>query len=302
MEDAYAPHKPKSIIQAWLAHLKVQKNRSPATLRAYAKDVEALLPATWPPSRQELEASLSHLRQVASWQSITLARKISALRGFLRFAYEEGYLPEDLSVFWRTPHYWRKVPTYLTPEEAQKLVEAPFPGRHQLRNRLLLELLYGCGLRISEACQLPLTAINPIEELIEVRGKGQKIRWVPYGQSVQKALEAYLSVRSNLYRTQKPFLLLSQKGGALTRIQAYAIVRQAASLAGLEKPVSPHALRHSFATHLILAGMDIALVQRLLGHSSLNTTQHYLVWLGEELRALIYRYHPRMHPLAPKAP
>ncbi len=275
----------------------------PATLRAYAQDLETLLPAdSWPPTQQALEARLAHLARTASWQSITLARKISALRSFLRFAYEEGYLAKDLSVFWHTPHFWRKVPTYLTPEEAQKLVEAPFTGRHQRRNRLLLELLYGCGLRISEACQLPLSAVHETEELLEVHGKGQKIRWVPYGRGVREALEAYLAVRPSLYRPEQPFLLLSQKGGALTRIQAYMIVREAAHLAGLDKPVNPHALRHSFATHLLLAGMDMALVQRLLGHSSLVTTQHYLQWLGQELRELIHRYHPRMHPRAPEGP
>ncbi len=236
------------------------------------------------------------LRDFQEWQTITLARKVSALRSFLRFAFQEGYLSEDWSSFWETPQFWRKIPTYLTPEEAQLLVEAPLEGRHVSRNRLLLELLYSCGLRVSEACQLSIHAIERESQLIEVRGKGQKIRWVPYGRAVEKALEAYLPLRKELYRPVRgaeAYLLLSQKGGPLTRIQAYNVVRAAARAAHLDKPVSPHALRHSFATHLLLAGMDIAILQRLLGHAAMTTTQHYLQWVGADLKPLLLRFHPR---------
>ncbi len=236
------------------------------------------------------------LKDLNEWQTITLARKISALRSFLQFAHQEGYLSEDWSHFWEVPHFWRKVPTYLTPEEAQRLVEAPRTGRHAPRNRLLLELLYSCGLRVSEACQLSIHAIDSENQLIEVRGKGQKIRWVPYGRAVESALNTYLPLREMLYKPIKKAqtaLLLSQKGGALTRIQAYYIVRSAAQAAGIEKPISPHALRHSFATHLLMAGMDIAILQRLLGHAAMTTTQHYLQWVGADLRPLLLKFHPR---------
>jgi site-specific recombinase XerD len=240
-----------------------------------------------------------HLKTIQEWQTVTLARKISALRSFLRFAYHEGYLAEDWSDFWEVPRFWRKVPTYLTPEEAQHLVEAPFTGCHAPRNRLLLELLYSCGLRVSEACQLSLHAIDQENQFIEVRGKGEKIRWVPYGRAVEKALAAYLPVRQAQYKPRRGaehYLFLSQKGGPLTRIQAYYIVQAAARAAQIEKPISPHALRHSFATHLLLAGMDIAILQRLLGHASMNTTQHYLQWVGAELKSILLRYHPRAQP------
>ncbi len=296
-------------MNAWIDYLAIQNNRLPATLRAYRRDVEAIL-SGWPPTRADLETQLLRLRDLHEWQSITLARKISALRSFLRFAHAEGYLSDDLSGFWQTPHFWRKVPIYLTPDEAQRLVEAPLTGRHQLRNRLLLELLYGCGLRVSEACQLSWGAIDETNQLIEVRGKGQKIRWVPYGRAVQAALLAYLPARAKLYKpdhSRTAFLLLSQKSGPLTRVQAYTIVKEAAQLAGIDKSVSPHALRHSFATHLLVAGMDIALLQRLLGHASMVTTQHYLQWVGAELRPMLLRCHPRAQaspepPPVPEAP
>ena len=299
MKNAHPPHPPKGIIQAWIDYLAVQKNRLPATLQAYERDVQTLLPENWPPDREEIQEKLLQLKNIQEWQTITLARKISALRSFLRFAYQEGYLAEDWSDFWEVPRFWRKVPTYLTPEEAQRLVEAPFTGRHAVRNRLFLELLYSCGLRVSEACQLSLHAIDQANQFIEVRGKGQKIRWVPYGRAVEEALAAYLPVRQAQYKPRRDaenYLFLSQKGGPLTRIQAYYIVQAAARAAHIQKPISPHALRHSFATHLLLAGMDIAILQRLLGHASLSTTQHYLQWVGAELRPILLQYHPRAHP------
>ncbi len=296
MKDAHPPHTPKSIIRAWIDFLAIQKNRLPATLYAYERDVLSVLPDGWPPTREAIQERLLLLKDVREWQSITLARKISALRSFLQFAHQEGYLPEDWSRFWEVPHFWRKVPTYLTPEEAQRVVEAPLKGRHAPRNRLLLELLYSCGLRVSEACQLSIHAIDSENQLIEVRGKGQKIRWVPYGRAVEKALQAYLPLRQALYkpaRKAQHYLLLSQKGGPLTRIQAYYIVQAAARAAHIEKSISPHALRHSFATHLLMAGMDIAILQRLLGHAAMTTTQHYLQWVGADLRPLLLQFHPR---------
>lgn len=273
----------------------MEKGLSPATLQAYRRDVG---PFVAPPfSLTTLQERLTTLSQVSEWQSITLARKLSALRSFLRFLYEQGYLPEDWSAFWETPSFWRKVPVYLTPQEATRLIEAyPLQKRHGPRNRLLLELLYGCGLRVSEACHLELPDLLLEEGFLRVQGKGQKVRFVPFGRKFREALETYLPSRTSQYKPRpeaQPYLLLSQKGGPLTRIQAYTVVREAAELAKLGRPVHPHALRHSYATHLLLAGMDIAYLQRLLGHSALTTTQHYLHYLASDLVQVMKRYHPR---------
>jgi len=293
MEDAHAIHLPKDILHAWTQYLAMEKGLAPATLEAYRRDVSPFIEA--PFSLSALQDRLTTLSQAKEWQSITLARKLSALRSFLRFLYEQGYLPQDWSAFWESPRFWRKVPTYLTPEEAAHLIEAyPLQKRHGPRNRLLLELLYSCGLRVSEACHLELPDVLLHEGFLRVRGKGQKMRFVPFGPKLQQALEAYLPLRATHYKpAASPYLLLSQKGGPLTRIQAYAIVREAAQLAGLERPIHPHALRHSYATHLLLAGMDIAYLQRLLGHSALTTTQHYLHYLASDLAQVVHRYHPR---------
>ncbi|GIV25714.1 MAG: tyrosine recombinase XerC [Bacteroidia bacterium] len=273
----------------------MEKGLAPATLQAYRRDVSPFVEA--PISLRTLQERLATLSQASEWQSITLARKLSALRSFLRFLHEQGYLPEDWSALWESPRFWRKVPVYLTPEEATRLIEAyPLHKRHGARNRLLLELLYSCGLRVSEACHLELSDLLLEEGFLRVRGKGQKVRFVPFGCKLQEAVEAYLPLRASQYKPKpgaQKYLLLSQKGGPLTRIQAYTLVQEAAKLAGLERPVHPHALRHSYATHLLLAGMDIAYLQHLLGHSALTTTQHYLHYLASDLAEVVQRYHPR---------
>lgn len=245
-------------------------------------------------TQEALQEKLATVAQGSEWQAITIARKLSALRSLLRFLHEAGYLSEDWSNLWENPRFWRKVPTYLTPEEARQLIDGyPMDRRHSLRNKLLLELLYGAGLRVSEACRLRIEDIDPQEEMLKIEGKGGKVRWVPYGHSIRVAMEAYLPHRSTYPDKGTTFLLLSQKGGALTRIQAFTIVREAAYLSGLGRAISPHALRHSYATHLLLAGMDIAYLQQLLGHSALTTTQHYLQILPGDLAEVVRRYHPR---------
>jgi len=295
MQDAYSLHLPKGILDQWLHHLSIEKGLSSATLHAYKRD---LLPFLQEPfSLEALQERLTTLSRAHEWQAITVARKLSALRSFLRFLYQNGILSEDWAEVWETPHFWRKVPTYLTVEEANALIDKyPLHTRHGPRNRLLLELLYSAGLRVSEACALKLEDIVPEEGMLRIWGKGQKLRWVPYGRSIAVALEQYLPLRQQRYRPRAAaatYVLLSQKGGPLTRVQAFTIVREAARYAGIERPISPHALRHSYATHLLLAGMDLAYLQQLLGHASLTTTQHYLHFLPAELHEVIRRYHPR---------
>lgn len=294
MEDPNAPHLTKDTVTAWLTWLQVERGLLPATLRAYRRDIEPFIGQAL--TLESLQASLAALSQAREWQAITVARKLSALRSLLAFLYRQGLLEEDWSQLWESPRFWRKVPTYLTPEEAQRLLDSYPEGRHSARNRLLLELLYSCGLRVSEACALRLEDILRTERMLRIWGKGQKLRWVPYGRSVEVALAAYEPLRALRYRPKKgaeTILLLSQKGGPLTRIQAYTLVTQAARYAGIERPISPHALRHSYATHLLLAGMDLAYLQQLLGHASLTTTQHYLHYSAGQLGAVIAQYHPR---------
>ncbi|MCS7189235.1 MAG: tyrosine-type recombinase/integrase [Bacteroidia bacterium] len=301
MENSDSLHLPKGILTEWLHYLSIERGLSPATLRAYKRDIEPLLQERL--SLEGLRAHIAELGKAREWQAITLARKLSALRGFLHFLYEMGYLSEDWSQLWENPRYWQKVPTYLTVEEAQRLIDSyPTSKRHSYRNLLLLELLYSAGLRVSEACQLQVEDILPEEKMLRIWGKGQKLRWVPYGRSLQQALDRYIPIRVERYKPKpgkQNFLLLSQKGVPLTRIQAYTIVQEAAHYAKIERPISPHALRHSYATHLLLAGMDLAYLQQLLGHASLTTTQHYLHYLPAELREVILRFHPRAK-LAPE--
>ncbi|MCS6895507.1 MAG: tyrosine-type recombinase/integrase [Bacteroidia bacterium] len=292
MEDTNALHLSKDTLTLWLHYLRIEKGLRTATLQAYARDLTDFI--GMPLDRAAVQERLASLSRIREWQAITIARKLSALRSLFKYLYQSGQLPEDWSDFWENPRFWRKVPTYLTPEEVQKLIDDyPMNRRHSLRNKLLLELLYGAGLRISEACQLRLEDIHSAEEMILIQGKGGKVRWVPYGRGIRQAMEAYLPTRKAYPDKGTTYLLLSQKGGALTRIQAFTIVREAALLTNIGKPISPHALRHSYATHLLLAGMDIAYLRQLLGHASLTTTQHYLQILPTQLAHILRKYHPR---------
>ncbi|MEN3039963.1 MAG: tyrosine-type recombinase/integrase [Bacteroidia bacterium] len=292
MEDAHALHLSKDILTQWLHYLHIEKGLRTATLQAYARDLADFV--GMPLTHADLQERLAALAQAREWQAITVARKVSALRSLLRYLYQAGWLPEDWSDFWETPRFWRKVPTYLTPEEAKRLIDDyPMNRRHSVRNKLLLELLYGAGLRISEACHLRIEDIHSEEEMLLIHGKGGKVRWVPYGKSIREALEQYLPIRQKYPDKGTSYLLLSQKGGPMTRIQAFTIVREAAILTGINRPISPHALRHSYATHLLLAGMDIAYLRHLLGHSSITTTQHYLQILPTQLGQILQKYHPR---------
>ncbi|MCS7162500.1 MAG: tyrosine-type recombinase/integrase [Bacteroidia bacterium] len=295
MQNPNTPHLPKDILTRWLHYLAIERGLSPATVKAYKADIAPILAG--PFTLEGIHTQLMNLSRQREWQAISVARKLAALRSFLRFLYEMGFLEEDWSALWENPRFWRKIPIYLTVEEAQRLLDAyPTHTRHGLRNKVLLELLYGSGLRVSEACKLRLEDISPEERMLRIEGKGQKVRWVPFSRPLEGLLAEYLPLRVQRYRPHRgcaSFLLLSQKGGPLTRIQAYAIVREAARVAGLERPISPHALRHSYATHLLLAGMDLAYLQRLLGHASLTTTQHYLHLLPQDLHQVIAQYHPR---------
>lgn len=294
MEDPNALHLTKDKVTAWLTWLQVERGLLPATLWAYRRDVEPFLGQ--PLTLESLQASLATLSQAREWQAITVARKLSALRSLLAFLHQQGFLKEDWSQLWESPRFWRKVPNYLTLEEVQHILDSYPEGRHSARNRLLLELLYSCGLRVSEACALRVEDVLRSERMLRIWGKGQKVRWVPYGRSVEAALAAYEPLRLTRYKPKKgaeTVLLLSQKGGPLTRVQAYTIVAQAVRRAGITRRISPHALRHSYATHLLLAGMDLAYLQQLLGHASLTTTQHYLHYSAEQLGQVVAQYHPR---------
>lgn len=208
------------------------------------------------------------------------SRKISAIRSFCKFLCKEGALEQNPAKLIRLPKVPRKIPGYLSVDDCARLIESPDLSTPMgLRDRSILELLYACGIRVSECAGMNLEDINFKEDLILVRGKGKKERIVPFGRHCHAALEAYLQARRSFYRSriseEKSPLFLSHVGTRLTTRSIARMVEKYVRKSGLMQKISPHGIRHSFATHLLNSGADLRSIQELLGHKTLSTTQKY---------------------------
>jgi integrase/recombinase XerD len=289
-------------IEAFLAHLSLERGLSSHTAAAYEGDLRQLAAHCAKAGRvgwaevggADLDGFARTLgrRGVAS---ATLARKLSAARALAGFLVRSGLRKDDFSELTRGPRLRRRLPGMLSPEEAAAVVSAPDTSTpHGLRDRAMLELMYGSGLRVSELCGLELQALDLGEAMLRVRGKGSKDRVVPVGSAAATAIAAYLKAgRPALARrTTGSALFLSERGQALSRKTFWFGVKAAARRAGIAKPVKPHLLRHAFATHLLAGGADLRSIQELLGHADIATTQ---VYTGVE-RAALAESHRRHHP------
>lgn len=225
----------------------------------------------------------------------TQARRLSALRGLFRFAAAEGVVEESPLADLRQPRQRRRLPTTLSEKEVERLLDATDRTGTPLRDRALLEVLYGSGLRVSEALGLTLDRVHLGEAALRVVGKGDRERVVPLGRPASKALERYLDAeRPRLEKAgRRHEVFLSPRGRKLTRQAIYALVRRLAEAAGLETVPSPHGLRHAFATHLVERGADLRAVQSLLGHASISTTEVYTHVSRAHLRQMHREHHPR---------
>jgi len=226
----------------------------------------------------------------------TIRRQISAIKTWCRFLIGEGILARDPSDRLETPKKWRTLPEVLSVPEVEALLQAPGLDQPMAwRDRALLELGYGAGLRVSELCGLRLNDLLLGDGLVRVMGKGSKERLVPVGRKVLGTLGVYLNgVRRDLDRGKTGGrVLLNARGGPLSRVGAWGIVKQAAASAGITSRVTPHTLRHSFATHLLEGGADLRAVQEMLGHADLSTTQIYTHVDRDYLRSVHRQFHPR---------
>ncbi len=271
---------------------------APHTVEAYRRDLTAL--AAWlkhSPSTaatEELECHLAELRAQGLAAS-TIARRTAALRSFFRHQVLLGARRDNPAAELELPRRRRTLPRTLSPGEAERLVEAAAGTTpRSLRDRALVELLYGAGLRISEALGLDRAGVDLESRLVRCVGKGGKERIVPIGREAVEALRRYLARgRPYLDRRHRPELFLNARGGPLTRAGAFLILRTLAAKAGLEpERIHPHLLRHSFATHLLEGGADLRSVQEMLGHADLATTELYTHVTDRRRRELYYRAHP----------
>jgi integrase/recombinase XerD len=271
---------------------------APRTVEAYRRDLATL--ARWlgrAPSTvttEELERYLAELR-AQGLSGATIARRVASLRSFFRHLVLIGATDASPAAEIELPRRTRKLPRALSPSEAERLIDAAAGTTPRaLRDRALVELLYGAGLRVSEAVGLDKTGVDLDQRLVRTVGKGDKERVVPVGREAVEALRRYLARgRPHLDRRHRPELFLNAQGGALTRAGAFLILRKLAAKAGLEpERVHPHLLRHTFATHLLEGGADLRSVQEMLGHADLATTELYTHVTDRRRRELYYQAHP----------
>lgn len=273
------------LIGKFLEYLRVQRNASPHTLRAYRKDLEEF--SEYCGSVRPDEIELIDIRGFISEKIVsgnskaTASRKLASLRSFLGYLYEEGYVKKNVARLVSSPKTSRPLPKFLNVDDAFNLVQSPVGiGFRPVRDRAILELLYASGLRVSEVEALRVEDVNLREGLVKAKGKGMKERVVPIGQKAIEAIRSYLIERA-LFRKKRggsettEALFLSRNGEPLSERQIRRIVVKYARQIGIEGAIGPHTLRHTFATHLLTSGADLRVIQELLGHSSLSTTQRY---------------------------
>jgi integrase/recombinase XerD len=293
-------------IADFLTYLRVERGLSPATIRAYRGDLDDFAGARGTSAEWDKTADAA-LRYLAArtrrgrpsdpgLAPTSLRRRAASIRGFYRFAFGEGVIGVDVAQHIDLPRQPRLLPETLTIDEVERLLEAA----PDLRARALLELLYAAGLRISEALGLDVEELSVDGGFVRVIGKGDHERLVPVGDIaldwlnrwLLEARPALLAIGHVSPERGGP-LFIGNRGGRLARQQAFGIVKVAARAAGLGAGVSPHTLRHSFATHLLEGGADLRIVQELLGHASISTTQLYTHLTGERVREVYARAHPR---------
>jgi len=303
----------RELIERFLEHLRVEKNASPHTLRSYACDLEQFRSFLWSAGfhRDEKKGDvraekIDHLairaylsRLYREHKKSSLARKLAAQRSFFRYLVDEGVMKRSPAEIVATPKQEKNLPSFLPVDEVFALVEKPDPATPWgARDRAILETLYSCGIRVSELVGLSDGDADFHLGIVRVYGKGRKERIVPIGEKAIEALRAYLPQRDKVLARRKKSaprapLFINPRGTRLTARSVARILQKHVLRSGLLRKVSPHALRHTFATHLLDAGADLRAIQELLGHVSLSTTQRYTHVSMDKLMEVYDKAHPR---------
>lgn len=286
------------------AFLLLERRLSPNTRTAYISDIERL--DSWlrdqgtdiaDATTDQLHAFVLAIHELGI-SPATQARVLSGIRSFFRYLVVEGMIPKNIAAEIEGPHKGRHLPEVLSIDEVQAMFDAidlndPL-GR---RNRAMMEVLYGSGLRVSELCMLERHRVNLTKGFMLIEGKGSKERLVPMSEASVEQIELYLDERwrrgDPVRHGEEGFLFLNRRGAHLTRVMVFYIVRALAEAAGIKKEISPHTLRHSFATHLLEGGANLRAIQQMLGHASIATTEIYLHLDNTRLREEILLHHPR---------
>ncbi|MFW6139807.1 MAG: site-specific tyrosine recombinase XerD [Acidobacteriota bacterium] len=291
----------KEAVKAFVEFLTVEKGLSQNTVISYSQDLRKFFIFLKEKKMNYLKAEekdiikFIHKQSRSGLSSRSIARIISSIRAFYRFLVLESFLKKSPLENISSPKAWLSLPKVLKVSEVEKLLNQPDEKKaHGVRDKSMMELLYATGLRVSELIRLKMDAPNVEDGFLICKGKGSKERIVPMGSSAVLALKKYLNIsRPKLLKGGSEFLFLSQQGKPFTRQGFWKRLKGYAQKAGLEEKVSPHILRHSFATHLLERGADLRSVQSMLGHSQITTTQIYTHVSRKRLREVYDKYHPR---------
>jgi len=292
-------------IENYANYLRFEKNASENTIEAYVSDLQKLqdfaeqnlmniTPITI--SYEHLQEFLYQISKI-NYSERTQARWISSIKGFFSFLLEDELREDNPSALLETPKLGLYLPDTLSLEEIEKLISATEENTDLAkRNRCMIEVLYGCGLRVSELTELQISNINFKENYLKIQGKGDKVRFVPLADYTANFIKNYINdIRSKQKINPKhsDILFLNSRGAQISRQMVFLIIKDIVKKAGIQKNISPHTFRHSFATHLLQNGADLRFIQEMLGHSSITTTEIYTHLNTEELHETILKYHPR---------
>ena len=288
------------IINKYLDYLKYNKNYSDKTIKNYKLDLKDYFHFLEQESLNYQEVTYEDLRYLFKhFESLKLSNKsirrhISSIKGFYRYLTLENKVLDNPFLYVSLPKKESKLPRYLTYEELLEIFqEMPLKTNSDLRNRLLLEFLYATGIRVSEIISISISDLDFFNQSVKILGKGKKTRIVYYNDVVKKLLEKYLDIYPKLNKKGLTYLFLNQKGDPLTTSGVSYIINQVIKKISFKKHITPHMLRHSFATHLLNNGCDLSTVQELLGHSSISTTGIYTHVTLDHIKDVYYKCHPR---------
>ena len=292
-------------VENYANYLRFEKNASENTIEAYVSDLQKLqdfaeqnlmniTPITI--SYEHLQEFLYQVSKI-NYSERTQARWISSIKGFFSFLLEDELREDNPSALLETPKLGFYLPDTLSLEEIEKLISATEENTDLAkRNRCMIEVLYGCGLRVSELTELQISNINFKENYLKIQGKGDKVRFVPLADYTADFIKNYINnIRSKQKINPKhsDILFLNSRGAQISRQMVFLIIKEIVRKADIQKNISPHTFRHSFATHLLQNGADLRFIQEMLGHSSITTTEIYTHLNTEELHETILKYHPR---------
>jgi len=296
----------EKLLKMFVGYITAEKGLSINSVKAYRSDLLHFI--GWLQAHDTTDLAQVKRNQIIQYlgdckaeddmQTTTIARRLVSIKVWFRFLFQEKLLPNDITAVMDSPKLWRLLPDFLSSAEIDKFMNA-FPASAKdpltFRNRVILEVLYACGLRVSECAGLRIDSIKFDDEIIRVFGKGSKERIVPAGRLALRLLQRYLTeVRPRLLKDpNQNILFLSRHGRRLNREMIWNIVKKAAREAGIRKNIHPHTLRHSFASHLLANGADLRLIQEMLGHADISTTQIYTHVDQQKLLQVHRNFHPR---------